>query len=224
MVTHFWVITGGTVDIEWMKNIRRTMFSSDEKHYVIAADKGLLYAKEAGYPVDYILGDFDSLPEGILDSYKESGAKIRTFPPEKDYTDTHLALSWAMEEGADKVSIIGGFGSRFDHSFANVGLLSMLLLNGIEGELLDPNNRVFMADNIHSGKVSFGQGKEKEYISLIPYTESVTGVTLKGFKYPLTNATLTQGVSLGISNELTGEEGSLTMKEGILLISVSKDE
>lgn len=221
MVRHIWVITGGSVDIDWLRSLS---FDKTEEHIIVAADKGLYYADQAELPVQYILGDFDSLPEGVLTKYQEKGVTVESFPPEKDFTDTHLALLWAVEHKADKITVIGGLGSRFDHSFANVGLLSMLLAQGIEGEILDPCNRIFMMDQAHSGKVTVQKETEgKEFISLIPYTEKVTGINLSGFKYPLQDATLTLGISLGISNELTGEEGTIEIKEGILIVSLSRD-
>lgn len=222
MVKHMLIITGGTVDIEWLKSISPSCFHSEMK--IMAADRGLFYAEQAGLEPQYILGDFDSLPEGILDKYKERNVQIRTFPPEKDYTDTHLALLWAVEEGAEKVTIIGGMGTRFDHSFANIGLLSILLEQGIQGEIMDPHNRIFMMDKSHSGVVRIQKHQSREeYISLIPYTEKVTGITLDGFKYPLINETLTIGISRGISNELIKEEGLIQIEEGILIVSISND-
>lgn len=221
MVRHIWIITGGRVDVDWLRSLS---LDQTEENIIVAADKGLLYADQAEMPVQYILGDFDSLPPEILTKYRNSGVPIETFPPEKDYTDTHLALLWAMEQGAEKITIIGGLGSRFDHSFANVGLLSMLLSHGIQGEILDPHNRIFMMDKAHSGSLRMKKNhKEKEFISLIPYTEKVTGITLTGFKYPLQNGTLTLGISLGISNELVEEEGMIQMEDGILIVSVSRD-
>jgi len=214
------VITGGTVDNKWLKSISPSYFQSK----IIAADRGLFYAEQAGLFADYILGDFDSLPQGILDKYKEKEVKIRTYPPEKDYTDTHLALLWAVEEGAESVTIVGGMGTRFDHSFANIGLLSMLLEKGVKGEILDPHNRIFMMDQEHLGTVRIKkEGNEEQYISLIPYTEKVTGISLTGFKYPLKKETLTIGISRGISNELTEEEGLIQIEEGILIVCISKD-
>lgn len=224
MVTHIWVITGGRVDSGWLKDTLPSCMKEEEKNLVIAADKGLLYAKEADISVDRILGDFDSLPTGILDEYREKGIPIRTYPPEKDYTDTHLALMWALEEGADKVTILGGTGSRFDHSFANIGLLSYLLANGVEGEIIDSNNRIFMMDRSHTGIKILEKNTEKpEYISLIPYTERVTGITLSGFKYPLTDEILEIGISRGISNELLESTGTIKIEEGILMVVRSVD-
>lgn len=222
MVAHIVVMTGGTVDLEWLRSAGPSSYFREKDTRVMAADKGLLYARQAGIPVDYILGDFDSLPAGILEEYENRGIRIRRYPPEKDYTDTHLALLWAMEEGAKRVTILGGLGSRFDHSFANIGLLAMLLEHGVAAEIIDPWNRIFMMDRTHSGQMTIRK-EENTFISLIPYTEKVTGVTLHGFQYPLEDAVLTIGISRGISNELIGDEGTIQVKEGILLVSISKD-
>lgn len=224
MVKHVFVITGGRVEREWLMNIWPSLFQKEEEKIVIAADKGLLYAKNAGIPVDKILGDFDSLPPGILEEYEKKKIEIRTYPPEKDYTDTHLALLWAGELGANRVTVIGGLGSRFDHSFANIGLLSYLLSRNIEGEIIDPNNQIRMMDASHTGTLTIKkQSNKKEYISLIPYTEEVTGITLTGFVYPLSDETLTIGISRGISNELIGEEGKIQIKKGILMVIRAHD-
>lgn len=230
MVKHMMIITGGTVNPKWLTSYLSSVSSDDtknqteEKVYVMAADRGLFYAREAGLSVDYILGDFDSIPNGILEEYENKNIPIRRYPPEKDYTDTHLALLWALEEKVDKITVFGGTGTRFDHTFANIGLLSMLLEKGVKGEIIDSHNRIFMIDQEHSGTVSIRRNKnKKEYISLIPYTEKVTGISLRGFRYPLQKETLTIGISRGISNELVEEEGLISVEEGILIISVSSD-
>ncbi|MDO4555270.1 MAG: thiamine diphosphokinase [Lachnospiraceae bacterium] len=223
MVKHIWIITGGRVDLDWLSSLWPALLNEQEENRVITADKGLLYAKEAGICPDKIIGDFDSLPADILKEYEKLDIPIRRYPPEKDYTDTHLALMWAVEEKADKVTIIGGTGSRFDHSFANIGLLSYLLNQGIEGEIIDPNNRIFMMDKEHTGEKTITREKKEEYVSLIPYTQEVTGITLTGFYYPLKNETLEIGISRGISNQLLKEEGTIAVESGILMVIISND-
>ena len=71
--------------------------------------------------------------------------------------------------------------------------------------------------------------KKKEslgkYVSLLPLTDIVKGITLKGFKYPLENYNMESGKSstIGISNELVNEEGFIDFKEGILILIESRD-
>lgn len=62
-----------------------------------------------------------------------------------------------------------------------------------------------------------------KYISLIPLTSTVEGLTLTGFKYPLNDYTLPIGTSLGISNEIIGDIAHIEMKNGILILIESKD-
>ena len=62
-----------------------------------------------------------------------------------------------------------------------------------------------------------------EYISLVPFTDVVRGITLTGFIYPLQNATLRLGESIGVSNEQLEDSASIQVKSGILLFIKSKD-
>lgn len=69
--------------------------------------------------------------------------------------------------------------------------------------------------------------KKKEqfgkYVSLVPFTSQITGLTLRGFAYNVDNVTLTAGTSLGISNEIQAEEAVIDFQEGILLVMESRD-
>ena len=61
------------------------------------------------------------------------------------------------------------------------------------------------------------------YISFLPLTEDVRGITLRGFKYPLTDRDISIGTSLCISNELEQEEASITFREGVVVVVESRD-
>lgn len=216
------IITGGFIEADFA----RSYLKDESFDMVIAADKGVETARLLNVPIDYILGDFDSLEPSVLEEVKsqlandESGLVLKEFPPEKDYTDTHLAIVTAIESGATSVTILGATGTRLDHVMANVNLLSIFLHNHIEAKIIDSHNQIYVIDgdaHLYREKI---HGK---YVSLIPYTDCVTGVTLIGFKYPLSNATLTKGNSLGISNELLEEDGIIKLDKGILIVIESRD-
>ena len=57
-------------------------------------------------------------------------------------------------------------------------------------EIIDPHNKIYLIDSKTELEKSNIYGK---YISLIPLTSRVFGVTLKGFKYPLQDYTLKIG-------------------------------
>lgn len=210
------VITGGTFDFQMAKKY----LSGRNYQYVIAADGGVGYADKLGIKPNLILGDFDTLSRELLEKYQRAGVEILSFPPEKDYTDTHLAIEKAIEMKPDFLTILGATGTRLDHTLANLGLLTLTVEQGIKAEILDGHNRIQMMKESLVLKRKELWGK---YISLVPYTEEVTGICLKGFRYPLKNAELTIGISRGISNELTEEEGSISIEKGLLFVIESCD-
>ena len=115
--------------------------------------------------------------------------------------------------------MIGGTGTRLDHVMGNFGQLFYAHSKGVKAELVDANNRIRVLnhEDTISKKDQFGK-----YVSLIPIYEA-KGVTLQGFKYPLNNDTLVFHESWGISNELEAEEGTISYREGKLLLIESRD-
>ena len=98
--------------------------------FVIAADKGLDYALEAGISPEIVAGDFDSAKSAV-----PSGAEIIKFPPEKDYSDAELAAKIALERGFDELRLLCALGGRLDHTIANIQLIYRLKKRGISAEL-----------------------------------------------------------------------------------------
>lgn len=115
---------------------------------------------------------------------------------------------------------MGALGKRMDHALSNIHILSDALEARIPCQILDDCNRIYLvAHNITIDKnKTYGK-----YISLIPLTSEVAGLTLTGFKYPLNNASLTIGKSLGVSNEIIQEIASIELKKGILIVIESRD-
>lgn len=211
------IVTGGDVEFTFAAGFLKTC----GEVYVVAVDGGLSAADGLGLWPDCIVGDFDTVPELLLERYRGKGIHFEKHKPEKDHTDTELALlySLSLPEVSDIV-LLGGLGRRFDHTFGNVQILLHGLEKGIPCRMVDAYNRISLLDHPVEIEKSQVWG---HYISLIPFTEQVKGVTLTGFKYPLTEANLTQGNSLGISNELVLERGYIGIKEGILIYIESRD-
>ena len=142
------------------------------------------------------------------------------YNPEKDNTDTDIALKLAIQLKSSIITIMGALGKRMDHALANIHILKETLEVGIPCEIRDSYNKIYLIkDNITLTK----NNTYGKYISLIPLTTTVEGITLKGFKYPLNNACLSIGLSLGVSNEIVEEVATIELKEGILIVIESKD-
>ncbi|MDD3183755.1 MAG: thiamine diphosphokinase [Anaerostipes sp.] len=207
------ILTGGSLEIEFAKEYIRTHAFDT----VIAADKGLCYAKELGITPDVILGDFDSCDKSYLDSYSTKDKTL--FPCEKDDTDTGLALKKACDMKLDHVTILGAIGTRMDHVLGNLGQLLYAREHGMKALIVDNHNRIQLAQNPMKIRK---QEQFGTYISLLPIGD-VTGVTLSGFKYPLHDDTLKFQITWGISNELIEDEGVISYKDGILFIMETRD-
>ncbi|MCD2492372.1 thiamine diphosphokinase [Lacrimispora sp. NSJ-141] len=211
------IVTGGDVDTASAAGFLKTYDSS----YVIAVDGGLASADLLGLTPDLIIGDFDTVDGDLLETYKKAGIRLETHRPEKDATDTELAFSYALDlPGAEEIVILGALGRRFDHALGNLHVLIQGLRRQIPCRIIDSHNSVCLLDR---GRTFRREELRGTYISFIPMTEQVTGVTLTGFKYPLKNAVLLQGSSLGISNELSAEAGTLSFETGILICVEAKD-
>ncbi len=210
------IISGGRVDESFLSDfLRKENFSM-----IIAADYGLTIADRLNIKPDWIVGDFDSVPEEVITKYSASTIPIYTYPTEKDKTDTEIAIELALEHKATDIYIVGGTGSRIDHTLANIHLLMLPMELQINAFLVDPNNKIYLKNE------SFTIIKEKQFgenVSLLPFGEQVKGLTLKGFKYPLKDITYGIGSSLGISNEIKEEVGIIEILEGILIVIESRD-
>ena len=99
-------------------------------------------------------------------------------------------------------------------------LLKDALEANIPCQILDEHNRIYLIDTEKTLEKDKVYGK---YISLIPLTSTVEGLTLTGFKYPLNHYTLPIGTSLGISNEMIEDSAHVKMEKGILIVVESKD-
>lgn len=180
-----------------------------EGAFVIAADAGFARLKEAGIAPDLAVGDFDSLgapPEGF--------DGIVRHPPEKDDTDTVLAVREALKRGFGTIVILGGLGGRFDHSIANLQTLHFIAENGAAGYLMGDG---WICSAIKNGGIRLPEGG-KGTVSVFSLTTSSEGVCLKGLKYPLEDYTLSAAFPLGVSNERAGGTARISVRQGVLAV------
>lgn len=190
----------------------------DESDYIISVDGGAGHLRKMGIVPHILIGDFDSANSEDIKHFMDQGVEAYKFPAEKDMTDSELAIEKALEIGADKILFIGALGSRFDHSIANILLLKKILTFGIQACIINENNEIYMFNN------TFSLAKKVGYkLSLIPISEKVTGVSTIGLRYKLNDANMEMGTSWGVSNEFQEEKITVTIKEGILLVCVSRD-
>lgn len=214
---HIYVITGGRIDIDFA-------LSYIEKYKpdcVIAADKGLEACHKMELMPDHIFGDFDSVRTEIYAYYAERvPERIKKFPSRKDETDTELAIREAILMNPSNITILGATGTRLDHVYGNLQLLKVALEAGVDCQIVDEHNRIRMLNDRFSIREEEQFG---EYVSLLPFTPVVEGITLTGFEYPLDDYTMESGLARGVSNEICGEVAEISIKSGILVMFETRD-
>lgn len=187
--------------------------------YWIGCDRGSLYILEAGLSLFQAIGDFDSVTVEERQQIERQATHMQVFPVDKDDSDLELAIKSLFIQPEDTLVLYGITGGRLDHTLVNIALLKRLVKRGISAKMMD----LYHTIDIYLPGQHQLQLDPARYISILPATEQVSGVTIDGFKYPLVNATLEEGSSLTLSNHLLSTNGSISFKEGILIV-ISADE
>lgn len=216
-----WIFSGGEIQDEFVE----AYCKKNQADWIIAVDGGLAVLERLGLRPAYIVGDFDTVDAKVLEKYQSDGqVVVREYQPEKDLTDGQIAVELALKLCSTKVVLFGATGKRLDHLLGNLHLLYMAEQDGAVCEILDIRNRVRL---LRGGNTYWVEQKTQfgKYVSLVPFTDVVKGITLTGFKYPLTDFTMTRFINptLGISNEVVEGQGSIWFSDGILICVESRD-
>ncbi|MCB0331958.1 MAG: thiamine diphosphokinase, partial [Bdellovibrionales bacterium] len=91
----------------------------------VCADGGAIHAHTLGITPAAIIGDFDSLPESLLEEYRTNPEiELLQYPTDKDETDLELSLAFMGERGVRELLVIGALGGRFDQTLMNIFTLA----------------------------------------------------------------------------------------------------
>lgn len=220
------IITGGRIDEDFALSFMREM----KFDHTIVVDGALAFWDKVGEKCkdyckfDHLVGDFDTISPDILEKYLHRGdITVHQFNPVKDNTDTDIAVELAIDLAGNAPAqffILGGTGTRMDHTLANIQLLQYIRSAGKEGILVDEHNRIRLV----SGSVNLRRkdlfGK---YLSLVPLTQTLKGVTLRGFKYEAQDLDVVLGQTRCVSNEVYDDVCTIDIREGIAWMIESRD-
>lgn len=189
-----------------------------EDDLVVAVDGGYMYCRVLGITPDVIMGDFDSLEEPYASEVREleesESTRVIRLEREKDDTDTMAAIRYGLQAGCREFHLYAAMGGRLEHTIANLQTLLFLKKNGAKGYLWDAFS---MTTVICNESISFRESMEG-ILSVFAMGGDAKGVTETGLKYQLQDALLENSFPKGISNEFIGEEATVSVKDGSLLI------
>lgn len=213
-----------------MKNFKRAILFANgdfpenfsliigDDDFLVAVDGGLRHLLRLGLTPQLLIGDLDSVTTEDLDRCVQWRVEILRFPPEKDETDLELAVLEVLKRGFTDIIITCAIGDRLDHTLGNMALLALPEVQGAYIRISHGNTTIFHLNSCIDLDTYPG-----DLISLLPWGETVQGVTTVGLQYALNNATLYPWRSLGLSNVAISNKVSVTVETGqLFLIHVTK--
>lgn len=202
------IISGGV--LTKLERIRSLVKEGD---MLVCADGGALYARDLGLIPTAVIGDFDSLTPAFLTELRQKGSTVVEYPREKDYTDTDLAVQWALDHGAGEIILCAALGGRPDHAVANLALAERLTRQGHPTLIVDGEYELrFLYHRLEI------LGQRGDLLSLIPWGGAARGIRTTGLYYPLRGEDLFPGETRGISNRLLKEKAVVELQKGCLLV------
>lgn len=187
----------------------------------VGVDAGSLRLLDHFLPLDWAIGDFDSVTPEELGRIKDLAERFLQAPAEKDDTDLELALKEVFKAYPQaQVRIYGALGGRMDHMMSNLFLAAEPDLAAFmeQIELVDCQNVVrFRPTGQHRLLPIAGM----KYISFMPSDQS--RLTIRHAKYPLdaSNYFLKKCYS---SNEFIDRDIDIQLDQGYVVLIYSKDK
>ena len=208
---------GRTPTKDWLTQLFQQSEKGGTDRPILAIDRGVNICYALKLPPVHLIGDGDSASKAAWTWAEERGTHVHAFPPEKDFTDTELALQIAAENFITRPLVIltAAFGGRLDHLMSTAAVAAHA---GIPCVLADECETLFY---LHAGEsLTVTCDTPPRAISLLPFTEECTGVTTHGLYWELRDACITNRASLAISNVLARENTKKTfavsIKSGVL--------
>jgi thiamine pyrophosphokinase len=179
---------------------------------IVAADGGANAARVIGVTPDVIIGDLDSVSTTTLRVFRNS---LILKLDRQDNTDLEKALDFLASCQTRIVTIIGATGRRIDFTIGNFSVLWKY------SSLLDLRM-------VGKGWYAVPVGRKRSIraprgttVSLIPFGPC-EGITLRGLRYPLTNASMRVG-DTGLSNVVLKSPFTVRVRRGAMLLLVQQE-
>jgi SPP1 family phage portal protein len=147
-----------------------------------------------GFGVDISKDKFGNSPSGIALKFLYSLLDMKSNTTERKFRQGIQELLWFLCEYLK----ISGKGD-FDYKAVDFTFKRSMMVNELEQATIAQNS--------------------KGIISMFSHSDVSTGVTNRGLKYPLVNATIYNDFPLGVSNEFSGGRSSIAVKKGTLVIT-----
>jgi len=187
-----------------INRLKKIGFSS-----IFCADGGANSAYKLNIIPNYIIGDFDSIKDEVLNYYEGKSNLIR-YTGQND-TDVEKVIKFVIKKGFKKVVLLGAAGNRVDHSFCNLSII-LKYSDKINAFLMHRKSFV----SVETGNIEIVT-TPNEIISLYGFDDK-TSIKSSGLKYPLNKISLPFGKKESTSNVAIGNKVKLNIINGKIFI------
>ncbi len=197
-----------------------------EFDYVIAVDGGIKHLEKLGIKPDLWVGDMDSTEIYMLDKDFIKDVEKDILPVKKDMSDSDYGVEKALKYGADKITMLGGIGTRFDHSLFNINMFLRLAKDRISCQILDGRQEIrFLCAgeylNANQSAIDYYiKQKRRKTLSIVPCTD-LKALSLEGFEYPLDTMDISRYSNRTLSNVVSTENAKISLQSGMALLVLS---
>ena len=206
------IFSGGLTPNDATLDIARTIQNVD---LVIAADSGLHTAQKLNMRVDFVVGDFDSVDASALARATSAHTQAIRHSADKDFTDLESALLLAVDKNSQHIIIVTAGGGRLDHQFGFVAAMFNPKLCNCKVEALWQNNRLFALQGPATCDFATQVG---DTVALQSFSNKSEKISTSGLQWKLTNESLNNFETRGVSNIATNEHVSVSVELGQLLV------
>jgi len=182
--------------------------------YIVCVDGGARHCLAAGLSPDLLVGDSDSLDASSASTIDKLNIEQVRFSINKDASDLDLTLRTLCDRAIKEVVLLGVSGGRTDHLLFNWQLAGSRSWP-FQLRIIDDFVDAMLVDSLRPLSISVPIG---QLFSVIPVAQSAAGVVVSGALYPLKNAELMLGSTLGLSNEATESRLQVSVEKGIVLV------
>ena len=172
--------------------------------FTVAVDGGFRFFLKGGITPKLLIGDFDSVGREL--ARVSPRTEVLEFPPEKDWTDTELAVDYCLEQGCRTIGIVQPSLGEPDHFLANVMLLAR---PGIKADLrlLSPQYEMRCLTN---GRWNLS-GAAGALVSVLPLSDSIR-LTSKGTEYDVVRERIERGSSRATRNRIVASRAAIEVR------------
>jgi len=190
-------------------------FTQSQDIFLIAVDGGINHIPDYKKPIDLHIGDMDSVQQHVLKTLRIK--KSITFPTNKDFSDYHLALQFAFENGHKNIFVFSFNGGRTDHFISIYESSVFFAQKGLNITLVGNNEEILFKNKSFELEIPV-----ETTVSIYSGTQQVENLTLSGLQYLVKNYTLTKNIPIGLSNVAIEKNIKVTFDTGVIVLCVNK--